>query len=227
MKHVEPAGESPAPEHGDSAEMPASRLPRTRAGRSAAQWFVEGLLILMSVALGYAMSELHEWRENRALAGRVLEGLRVEVERNLATVEPYVVVHQRWSEALSAEAGSTGSASGIEVFIATRPTLPPGAKAPIPAPRSAAWDTALSTGALRLIDYDAVAGLSEIYELQRQLEVVARRIALDQPAFFDPAHRTPSVKLARWALEDIAYIEGMLVALYREQLSRLQKLSSG
>ena len=208
-------------------ERAATTVPRVPAGKTATHWFVEGLLILMSVALGFGMSEFHERRENRVLAERVLEGLRVEVQRNLATVEPYISVHQRWSEALSTEAASTGTASGIEVFLATRPTLPKGAKAAIPALRTAAWDTALSTGALRLIDYGTVAGLSEIYEMQTQLELVSRRIALDQPAFFDPAHRTASVKLARWALEDVAYIEQMLVVLYKDHLSKHRELSAG
>jgi hypothetical protein len=50
--------------------------------------------------------------------------------------------------------------------LTTRPHLPPKIRTNVPLFRRAAWDTALSTGALRLMDYDLAAGLSEIYGMQ-------------------------------------------------------------
>ena len=48
------------------------------------------------------------------------------------------------------------------MFFATRPDLG-NIKTSFPIFHRAAWDTALSTEALRLVGYDLAAGLSEIY----------------------------------------------------------------
>ena len=176
---------------------------------------------MVSVALGFAVSQLGDSRAERRLAARVLNGVGAEVEYNLATVEPYISVHRRWAEALGKEAASTGTASGVEVFLATRPELPAGTTTNIPVLRRAAWDTTLSTAGLRLIDYDVAAGLSEIYGLQGRLETSAGRIG-SETVFFDHGARDASVKMTWWAMQDIVAAEEALVVLYRRHPSAVR-----
>jgi hypothetical protein len=178
-------------------------------------------LIVVSVALGFAVSQLGESRAERRLAARVLKGVGAEVEYNLATVEPYIRVHHQWADALGKEAASTGTASGVEVFLATRPELPPRTKTNIPVLRRAAWDTTLSTEGLRLLDYEVAAGLSEIYGWQGRLEASAERIA-SETAFFDHGSRDASVKRTWWAMQDVVTAEEALVVLYRQHLSAVR-----
>lgn len=59
--------------------------------------------------------------------------------------------------------------------LKVRPPLPPQAETDTPLVRRAAWDAAVTSGALRLIDYDLIASLSEIYEMQDHLAAAARR----------------------------------------------------
>ena len=66
--------------------LPPPFTPQIR--KSVVHWMAEGLLIVVSVALGFAVSQLGESREERRLAARVLNGVGAEVEYNLATVEP-------------------------------------------------------------------------------------------------------------------------------------------
>jgi len=190
--------------------------------KAAVHWIAEGLLIVVSVALGFAVSQLGESRAERRLAARVLNGVGAEVEYNLATVEPYIRVHHQWADALGKEAASKGTASGVEVFLATRPELPPGSTTNVPVLRRAAWDTTLSTAGLRLLDYDLAAGLSEIYGMQGRLEASAGKIA-SETVFFDQAGRDASVKMTWWAMQDIATAEEALVVLYRRHLSAMRR----
>jgi hypothetical protein len=66
--------------------------------KSVVQWMAEGLLFVVNVALGFAVSQLGESRAERRLAARVLNGVGAEVEDNLATAEPYISVHHQWAE---------------------------------------------------------------------------------------------------------------------------------
>ena len=99
-------------------EAPPSRL------RMRPHWIAEGMLIIVSVALGFALAQLGEARSDRRLAERALVSLSAEIELNLAVLAPLVPVHDRWVTALANPDTVRQTGSGIDVFFATRPPLP-------------------------------------------------------------------------------------------------------
>ena len=90
----------------------------------------------------------------------------------------------------------------------------------------AAWDAAVSSGALRLIDYDLVAGLSEIYQMQAHLGEAARRVPIASGTFFNPPDRIASLRQAQAALNEMIWAEQSLVALYQRHLPSLKAAAS-
>ena len=165
-----------------------------------------------------------EYRSERELAARMLAGIRAEVEYNRAALAPYVPVHGAWQEALEKENPSNGSASAIDALFATRPKLAPEFRTNVPLLRRAAWDTALSTGALRLIDYDLAAALSEIYGMQEYAGATFPRLFSD-PSLFDPAARSASIRLVQTTMRELVFAEETLLALYDRHLPLIRKES--
>lgn len=209
---------------------------------------LEGTLIVVSVLLGFAVAQYGEDRSDRQLAERALTSLLAELEYNLALVEPYIAFHRAHIQALqpyvtvqrrAGAAGAAGAAgpagaafdvaadaSGFEIFLKARPALPPNAETDTPLVRRAAWDAAASSGALRLIDYDLIASLSAIYEMQEHLAQAAGRTPMTSAAFFDPRDRVASIRQAQTALGEVVWTERSLVHLYRQQLPRLRSAAA-
>jgi hypothetical protein len=203
-------------------------LPAIR--RVPVHWLFEAGLIVIGVALGFWVTQIQEARQNREHAMTVLKGVRAEVEHNRATLEPFVPMHSKWVEALEKADTSISSQSGMDVYFATRPAFPAGAKSPFPFLRRSAWDVALSGGALRLIEYDVAAALSDIYQVQEIATGNVARLAngvLSSATPFDPASRAPSVRLLWLTVADIASAEAALLDLYRQHLPTIRAAADG
>lgn len=203
-------------------------LPKVR--RVPVHWLLEVLLIVIGVTLGFWVTQLQENRKDREHAARVLEGVQAEVEHNRAVLEPYVVMHEKWTEALAKADTSNSSQSGLDVFFVTRPALPTRATTPFPVLRRSAWDVALSGGALRLIEYDVAAVLSDIYRVQEIATGNVDRLAngvLTSATPFDPANRAASVRLLWLTLADIVSAEAILLDLYRQHLPTIRAVANG
>ena len=86
--------------------------------------------------------------------------------------------------------------------------------------RRGAWDAALSTGALRLIDYDVVAALSEIYQVQTFYGETINRLvsAATSTTAFDPASRALSARQMSVDMDSVTFAEQLLLALYKKHL---------
>ncbi len=197
-------------------------------GKTALHWLLEGLLIVVSVLLAFWVGEFREARANHELTARVLNGISEEIEHNLGIVEPFVPMHTKWLEALEKTDTSKGSQTGLDVWFATRPPFPPDVKSPFPSLRRSAWDTALSGGALRLIDYDVAAALAEVYRAQDQTTANVQRLAagaLSSTTTYDAASRGASVRLLWLTLADIQSAEVDLVGLYRKHLPAIRTAS--
>jgi hypothetical protein len=190
-------------------------------GKSAVPWLLEGLLIVVSVALGVWVSQLQQARADRDYAARVLSSLQAEIEHNHAALEPYVPFHRTWAGALSSVPLADEAQSGLDIWFATRPSLPATATTPFPHLRRSAWDAALAGDALRLIDHDVSAALSDIYRMQEIAGGNVDRLAngaLSATTTFDPASRRPATKLLWLTLVDIQSAEALLLDLYRRHL---------
>ena len=176
---------------------------------------------MASVLLGFGISEYGKYRDDRELATRMLASIRTEVEFNRTALEQFIPIHRAWRDALAKEDRATGTGSAVDVFFATRPHLPPEIKMNVPLLRHAAWDTALSTGALRLIDYDLAAGLSEIYGMQGYA-VSGFSGLFSQPIFFDPSGRSGAMRLAQTTMQEMTWAEETLLALYDKHLPAIR-----
>jgi hypothetical protein len=207
------------PPHNEPTPQAEARV--STFGRSARHWFFEGVLIVASVLLGFGLSELREARAERELTGRVLDGIRAEIEYNLSVLEPFVPMHTQWVQALAKADTSLGDQTGLDVWFATRPPLPLDGTSPFPFLRRSAWDAAVAGGALRLIDYDVAAALADVYGMQELATANVQRLAsgaLSSPAIYDAASQPASVRLLRLTLEDIQSVEVLLLSRYREHL---------
>jgi hypothetical protein len=199
-----------------------------KIGKTLGHWLLEGLFIVMSVALGFWVTQVREERQSHELAARVLKGLEAEVQYNLATLTPSIDIQKKWLDAMAKLGSATDRQTGFPVcptsstacgvFFATRPDLG-SAKTSFPIFRRAAWDTALSTGALRLLDYDLAAGLSEIYQTQEVFKSNIDKIGVSSTDWFDPAAREAAVRKLYMGMVEVQYDERqLLLPIYRKYL---------
>lgn len=202
------------------ATPPANVAPPP-AGRSPLHWLLEGLFIVVSVALGFTVSEYGKARDDRELARRMLTSIQAEIEHNRRTLEPFIPIHRAWREALDRRNPADATGSAVELFFEARPQLPSEIKANVPLLRRAAWDTAVSTGGLRLIDYDLAAALSEMYRMQDYAYGTFGAM-FSQPAFFDPAGRTGTFKQAQTMMVEMTWAEEAVLDLYDKHLPAIR-----
>jgi hypothetical protein len=212
-----------------------AHMPKT--GRTVGHWLLEGFFIVVSVALGFWVTQLREDRENRQLVTRVLKGVDTEVRYNVAALEPFLDVEQRWIKAIETAGTATDrpsafpvcptSATACGLFFATRPDLG-NAKGSFPILRHAAWDTALSTGALRLVDYELASGLSEIYQMQDLLRGVQEKIGESDTDWYDPAVRPAAGRKLYMLMVELEYDHRqLLLPLYRKYLPLISQGANG
>jgi hypothetical protein len=209
MTEPQPAAEPEAP-------APA---PPPRVSKVARRWVLESVLIVVSVLLGFGLNEFREARAERDLTARILDGVQAEIGHNLGVLEPFVSMHTQWLSALEGADVAQGQQSGLDVWFATRPPLPPGSAAPFPSLRRSAWDAAVAGGALRLVEYDVTAALTDVYGMQELATKNIQRLAngpLTTLAIYDPASRAAAVRLLWLTLADIQHAEALLLARYRE-----------
>lgn len=207
----------------DSDTPAAAPVP---SGKKVSAWLLEGIFIVVSVALGFAVTQYGDYRSDRALARQMLAGILTEVEYNRAALVPYVPVHQAWRDALIKVDSKTVRTSGLDLLFGTRPPLDAEMRANIPLLRHAAWDTATSTSGLRLIDYELAAGLSEIYSMQ-QHAAAAFAALFEQSAFYDSAAGVTTARLAQTAMSELTWAEETLLDLYDKHLPALRSASGG
>jgi hypothetical protein len=205
------------------SETPAATpIPSSR--KAAAAWLLEGAFIVVSVALGFAVSQYGEYRNERQLARQMLDSIRSEVEFNRSLLEPYIPFHRAWRDQLTKADSKSVASNGLDFFFGARPAMPPQMRTNEPLLRRAAWDTATSTGTLRLIDYDLAAGLSEIYSMQQHAAATFGSL-FGQSAFYDPAAGIATARLAQTVMQEVTWAEEQLMSLYEKQLPALRSAS--
>jgi hypothetical protein len=189
--------------------------------KTALAWLAEGVLIIVSVLLGFAVSQYGADRADRMLASKALASLHSELEFNLM-VRPYVDFHRAHLDQLQKEDAVAGDESGYQLFLRLRPALPKDAAADVPLIRRAAWDAAASSGALRLIDYDLIAQLSAVYQMQDHLGDAIGRVPIASKEFFDPRDRLATLRQTEAAVGEILWAERTLVELYDKALPAIR-----
>lgn len=197
-----------------------------KPGSTLKHWLVEGTFIVLSVGLGFWVSGIRERNQNKELVERVLRGVDDELTYNRAQIEPSLAFEKKWIANLetaglskdlkSGYAGCPTSATACGLFFATRP--PRGSSTSnFPILRSAAWETAAVTGALRLMDIQLVAGLSELYQMQELYKSNIDKVGTGSTDWFDPAFREAAARKLYLALDELYYDESdVLLPLYKK-----------
>lgn len=199
----------------------------TTRRRALPRWLPEVTLVLVSVALGFGAAQYGEYRGDQALADRILHSVARELVKNQEQLEPAVPFHEAWLSSLRA-ASPRPDQSGLDVWFATRPPMPSEVSTPFVTLRRSAWDAALASGSLGLLDYDVATALSEMYRTQDLVTENVNRLAsgaLSQSATFDPANGPASTRLLWLTLADIHAAEAVLRDLYRKHLPALEAAS--
>jgi len=182
---------------------------------------LESALIVLSVLLGFAATAWHDRQQERALAAEALQSFRREISQNLATVERLRPVHAALAARLEAEADAAHpNETAFDAFKRSFPA----SGASVPPLADAAWETAVSTGALRLMRYDRAALLSETYQVQRTaLPQMAARLdeRLTSPESFDPARRAAMLRVLALLFENVEGQERYLTDVYHTTLQGL------
>jgi hypothetical protein len=195
-----------------------------KLARSPMRLALESVLIVVSVLLAFG---LNEWRMQRAdaqLTRNVIEGLYLEIRSNLALLETMQPLHERLAKSIAAmdpaEIGNRPAFAVITEHRVDGGTL-------INPPAEAAWQTAVSTGALRLLDYETVSVVSRIYLGQRDaVGRTSERIAdlAFGGAMFDPASNVQAVQTFLALMRELSSQEAHLMEEYRDGLRRLEGL---
>lgn len=208
--------------------MPADETRDTRAATappepSSRRWIAEAVLILVSVALGFAASEFGQYRQERGLARAVLRSITEEVKQNEAMLGAAVVKHREWQQALTRADVSAADTTAFRALMSSRPD---GAGSIVVPLNSAAWQMAVSSGALRLLDFEVGQAVSAIYTVQTMMTEHHNRIvanALYTPGAYDPAARMVAARLLSVAMSELAGNEEGLLKLYHDHLPLLQR----
>jgi hypothetical protein len=173
----------------------------------------EALLIVLSVLLGFGLSEWRQASADADLAERVQDNLRTEVGNNRLELESMLAQHLRLLEQIRAADLTDTQKSGWEVIFGEIVAL--GGGLTPPDFRQGAWDAAVSTGALRLLDYDLVADLSAIYRFQDSVDTRFTAMALGyEPDTFRPGMQSETVQVYRWTVEEVVQTENSLLKAY-------------
>jgi hypothetical protein len=181
----------------------------------------ESLLLIVSVVLGFVVSEWGTHAKERELAANVRRSIAQEVEDNLRTMDAQLDRHRAGLAAL-VRAKPDPAKPALLVLVTS---LPGGTINNLPMKR-AAWDAAVSSGALRLLDHDLVERYSEIYVDQERVyddDTNWMKSALYRPENFDPQQQKVALATLRGVLAELRGNEYYMCRLYRGQLPALRK----
>jgi hypothetical protein len=184
----------------------------------------ESVLIVVSVLLAFGLNEWRMQRADRALAVSVLTSFKHEIQANLELLEHFQPLHVRLAESIAAlDPAAVSGRSAMDVVESVRDD----GGTVLMAPGEAAWQTAVSTGALRLLDYETAAVLSRIYLSQRDyVGQTAHRLTdvVFSGSMFDREAGLQSLRVAMALLGELAAQEASLMGEYRTALARLESL---
>ncbi len=131
--------------------------------------------------------------------------------------------HAEFAERLAEAIVDSTSRSAETAFDVFARTMPEGGL-DTPPLREAAWETAMSTGALSLLDYDLAAVLSETYLIQRSTlapTLALLRERLIAPANFESREHRALLRVHQMMLNELAGQEAYLIDVDGNALARL------
>jgi hypothetical protein len=182
---------------------------------------IESVLIVLSIVLGFLVTEWRQASENEALAQKARANILSEIEENYRRVRQARRYHLTMADTLGG-VNSTETAAQIvlEGFQGKSGIANPAQV------QSAAWDMAQSTGAVRHMEWDDVNALARTYTRQQSYD--RHRDWLGQ-ALFDTATDEGPGGLAKSIpgflplINQFASQEGLLLDQYRQVLRHFDR----
>lgn len=196
----------------------------TRVEREAltvGKMLFESLLLIVSVVLGFMVSQWDTHAKERELAANVRRSIAAEVAENLKVMQAQIGRHTAGIAALHNAHPDPDQGA----LLVMSKTIPDGSIGALPMKR-AAWDAAVSSGALRLLDPVLAERYSEIYVRQERVyddDTTWLKTVLYRPENFEPARQKPALANLTAMLEELKGNEETMRDLYREQLPALRK----
>ena len=188
-----------------------------------ANWFSQGIfqaaLIIVSILIALAFDAWREELEEQELVDRAIYSFNSELRQNIRRMDDVVPFHFAIYDILDRNiaAGEIREVTALnEILQGFQPARL----------EHTAWDTAVATGALTLMDYELVRGLSLTYNLQsrfieeHQAGVIALRNRV--PAAADDVDFLSAQAVAR--LQQAASAGTELQAVYQEVVMLLEPL---
>jgi hypothetical protein len=197
-----------------------------RAGGAVVPWIASKLpetvlqcvLIVISIVLALGVEEWKDARKERALKLQSLGTFERELQANRLELDQSVAYHASLHDLL-AHLDSTGELRTPEEFYGTLGVqgFQPGSL------RATAWQTAMATGVLRLLNYPTVDALSITYGLQADHE---RKSEQRLPDFLrtgtaPPGSTRSMVRSATRYMSDETQEEQKLLATYDSALAKI------
>jgi len=181
----------------------------------------ESLLLVVSVVLGFVVSEWGTHARERELAANVRRSIAQEVADNLKAMDAQFTRHETGLKALDRVRPDPAKPA----LLVMEETIPGGSVSALPMKR-AAWDAAVSSGALRLLDHDLVERYSDIYVNQERIyddDITWLKTVFYRPENFEPSRQKAALATLRGVLQEIRGNEDYMRGLYRQNLPALQK----
>lgn len=202
----------------DDATPPAHRVSRLRR----LPWgtlLVEALFTVVAILLALAADDWRQKREERELTDAALHSFARELRDNqhrLAELRPY---HDSLAVGFrkAAQRLDRGEQVGFsDVHPEFRGIAPPMLL-------STAWETALTTGALRHVDYRLVNDLAALYASQRSLGAINQTMfeAVVSPDVIGRGDYAIALRLGSVFFADVVPLEQRLAERYEDMLKRL------
>src|SRR6185312_2218030 len=180
---------------------------------------LECALIVVSVVLGFLVSAWATHAREQQLGASVRRSIALEVADNLKTMEAQARRHY----AAVAKLHGVQPIPGHTAFQTLFENLHGDMGAPM---KREAWEAAVSSGALRLLDPSLVERYSEIYADQERVyddDGTWLKPMLYRPENFDPQQQAGALATLTGGLTELAGNEAYMRDLYRKELPALQK----
>ena len=127
---------------------------------------VQSAMIVLSVLLALAASNWADARKQQRLGDQALQSFAQEIRANRARVARLLPYH----DSLAVAARKADSVRSVHSYADWQHAYPAWSGFAPPDLTTAAWQSALATGALTNIRYDRVAALSNVYTIQNKLD---------------------------------------------------------
>lgn len=182
----------------------------------------EGALIVLSVVLALAVDSLREQRALDAVRDDALRRIRVELTANLDAVRSALPYHDSVLSTTATLLAEPGELAGVPALAIAQRAAPRGIRPPELS--RTAWDAAIASDAVALLDLETAALVASVYGQQRNgVETTVLRLTdrIFTTESFDEELGVRQMRLLDAMLGEIRAQEASLADAYARVLAEL------